>query len=195
MSTNISPRRSRRHAVLCWALCGVVLAAALAEFWTGERLWTAHSVLFVAVAAVPALVRRDWQAVVPWPLLAGATGAAVARVAGVYAEVAGFLSIATFALLVVVELDVFTEVELSRGLAIAVGVMTTMAVEALWIVAQFYSDRWLDTRFLTTQTELQLDIVLVTVVGFVVGGLFYAYLEWAPDPDGGTSATEAVDAV
>lgn len=48
-----------------------------------------------------------------------------------------------------------------------------MAVEALWIIAQHYSDVWLDTEFLSSQTELQEDIV--TAVGFVLGGFYYWY--------------------
>ena len=195
MSSSISARRSRRHAILCWFLVGVVLVATLAGLWTGIRLWPVLSLLFVALAALPAIVYRDWQAMVPWPLLAGAAVAMGARVTGVYAEAAGFVSIATLGLLVVVELDVFTGVELGTKVAVAFGVMTTMAIEALWTVAQFYSDKWLGTRFLTTQTELQEDLVLVTVAGFVVGGLFYAYLEWAPEPDDETDAVDWVGTV
>lgn len=113
----------------------------------------------------------------PWPLLFGAAVAVVARTIELYPEIAGYLAITTLALLIVVELDVFTPIELGHRFAVSFGVLTTMAIEALWIVAQFYSDQWLGTEFLSTQLELQKDIVIVTMVGFVVGGLFYWYFD------------------
>lgn len=50
-----------------------------------------------------------------------------------------------------------------------------MALEALWIIAQFCSDVLLETDFLRSQIELQRDVV-VTAVSFLMGGVFYWYL-------------------
>ncbi len=150
---------------------------AVESILTGDLLWGGFSLLLAAVASLPALTTRDWLAMVPWPLPFSAAVAVIARATELSTETAGYLGVATLALLVVVELDVFTSVELGRRFAVAFGVLTTMAVEALWIVAQFYSDRWLGTDFLTTQTELQEDIVIVTVVGFALGALFFWYFE------------------
>lgn len=163
----------RANAAIGWLTVGFVGLAAVESVLTDALLWAGFSLVVVAVASLPAVTRRDWSAVVPWPLSSVAAVAVVARAAGRYGETAGYLAIATFALLVVVELDTFTSVDLGRRFAVGFGVLTTMAVESLWIVAQFYSDRWLGTEFLSSQRELQEDIVIVTVVGFAVGGLFY----------------------
>lgn len=72
---------------------------------------------------------------VPWPLLSVAALAVVLRAVGIYPDIAGYVAITSIALLLVVELDVYTEVELSRRFAIVFAVMTTMALQALWIIA------------------------------------------------------------
>lgn len=167
----------RVNALIGWIMIGNVALGAAESVLSNSLLWSGFSLFLVAVASLPALATRDWTAIVPWPLLSVAAIAILARAAEIYSETAGYLAIATLALLVVVELDVFTPVELGHRFAVVFGVLTTMAIEALWIIAQFYSDQWFGTEFLTSQTELQRDIVIVTVVGFAVGGLFYWYFD------------------
>lgn len=176
MSLDELASAERANAIVSWVTLGVVALGAAGSLLSDALLWGSLSLLFVGVASVPALVTRDPTAIVPWPLLAIAGVAVVAGTIDVYPEIAGYLAVATFALLVVVEIDVFTRVELGRRFAVGFSVLATMAVEALWIVAQFYSDRWLGTEFVSTQTELQEDIVIVTAVGCALGGLFYWYL-------------------
>lgn len=169
---------NRRNATIGWVLIGVTTLWSIESFLTNAILWGGFSLLVVATALVPALSTHDWTAMVPWPLLLVAAIAIIARATDVYAETTGYLAIATLALIIVVELDTFTPVDLSRRFAIVFAVLTTMAIQALWIIAQFYSDRWLGTGFLSSQTELQQDIVIVTIVGFALGGLFDVYSAW-----------------
>lgn len=156
-------------------MIGTIALGAIASLLTGDLLWGGFSLIVVVVTLLPVLATADRTAIVPWSLLFVAAIVIVARTAEFYPEATGYIAIATLALIVVVELDIFTSNELSRRFAIVFGVLTTMAIEALWIIAQYFSDRWLGTTFLTTQTELQQDITTVTVVGFTVGGLFYWY--------------------
>lgn len=156
-------------------MVGVIALGAAESFLTDAILWGVFSLLLASVVALPALTTGDWTAMISWPILFVAAVAVIARAVGIYAEIAGFLAIATLALTIVVELEAFTSVELSRWFAVLFAVLTTLAIESLWIIAQFYSDLWLGTEFLSTQTELQEDIVVVTVVGVIVGGLFYWY--------------------
>ena len=165
----------RDNAVLGWVMIGTVAVGAVESLLTSALLWAGFSLLVAAVTSVPALVTRNWRAVVPWPLPTVAAAAVVARAVGFYPEAAGFLAIAALSFVVVVEIDAFTPVELSRRFAVVFGVLTTMAVEALWVVAQYLSDALVGTTFLRTQTELQEDIVIVTVVGVAMGGLSYWY--------------------
>lgn len=164
-------------------MIGIMTLVAVESFLTNDLLWGIFSVFLVTVASLPALTFHDRTAMVPWLLLAVAAIAVLARATELYAEVAGYVAIATLALLIVVELTVFTPVELSQWFAVLFAVMTTMAIEALWMVAQFYSDQWLGTAYMSTQTELQRDIVLVTVVGALVGGAYYVYVTQV-EPEG-----------
>lgn len=166
----------RANAVIGWIVAGVLTLAAAMNVATNAVVWGGFSVFLVAVVAVPALVARDWTAMAPWPILSVATSAVIARVMGWYPEAAGYVAIATSAIVIVVELDVFTPVHLSRRFAVGFAVMTTLAIEAIWIIVQFFSDQLLGTGFLSTQAELQEDIVIVTVVGFAIGVTFYWYL-------------------
>ncbi|RBI58433.1 hypothetical protein DMJ13_26790 [halophilic archaeon] len=165
----------RVNAVVGWAMIAIVALGAAESLLTTATLWGGLSLFIVAVASLPALTTRNWKEMVSWPVLSVAAVAVVARAIDVFSEIAGYVAIASLALVIVVEVDVFTPVELSNRFAVVFAVLTTMAIEALWIVAQFFSDTWLGTRFLRSQTELQEDIVIVTVVGFAVGGVFYWY--------------------
>lgn len=176
MALDDSGTTERTNATVGWVLAVLLLLGGIESLLTEGALWGLFWLLLVGLLAAPALVTRDRTAMVPWPLPAIAAVALVAREANQYPESAGYLAVVAMALVVVVELDVFTPVEFSRRFAVVFAVLTTMAVEALWIIAQYYSDVWLDTEFLSTQRELQEDIVIVSAVGLVVGGLFYWYL-------------------
>lgn len=167
----------RTNAGLAWLLLGVTGVVAVREVLGGTVLWGLFGLCIVLVVAAPALVTRDPLVVVPWPLPALAAIAGVSRAYEAFPEVAGYLAIVTLALVLTVELDVFTSVNLSRRFVVAFAVLSTLAVQALWTVVQFYSDRWLGSDLLHSQVELQWDIVAVTVVAAVVGTVFVWYFE------------------
>jgi hypothetical protein len=111
----------RVNAIMGWVMVGVTTVGAVESFLTSAFLWSGFSLLLVAVASLPALTTRDWMAMVPWPLLFSAAVAVVARAIELYSETAGYLAIATLALLMVVELG--------HRFAVGFGVLTTMAIE------------------------------------------------------------------
>ncbi|WP_372480915.1 hypothetical protein ACAH01_16100 (plasmid) [Halomicrobium sp. HM KBTZ05] len=164
----------RANAVVGWTLLAALLAVAGRSALVGQLLWSALALVVAGAVAAPAVVTRSTTTIVPWPLVFLATVAVTVRSFGYALEVAGYVAVATFALVVVVELDVFSEVDMSRRFAVGFAVLVTLATEALWTVAQFYSDRWFDTAFLQSQTELQWDFVAVTTVALVMG-LFFAW--------------------
>ncbi len=176
MGSDDRSRGERVNAAIGWIVAGVMLAATVVSLVTDAPLWGWFSLSFVAVIVLPAVVARDWTAMVPWPLLAVGAIAVTAGIGGLYPEAAGYVAIASLAVSIVVELDVFTSIRLSRRFAVGFAVLTTLAIEAVWIIVQFVSDQWLGTGYLHTQAELQADIVIVTVVGLVMGGLFYSFL-------------------
>ncbi|ELZ17346.1 hypothetical protein C477_13985 [Haloterrigena salina JCM 13891] len=169
-------RDERINAIIGWLLVSIVALGGLENVFTGILLWGGFELLIVVAVAAPALTTGDWTAVVSWPLLAVVAFAAVAGAAVFPFETSVYITVATLALIVVVELEAFTAVELSRRFSVGFAVLTTMALQALWTVAQFYADRWLGTEYLRSQTELQWDFVVVTVVGLALGGIFQWYV-------------------
>lgn len=167
----------RANAVVGWTLTTVVLVAAVGHALSGELLWSGIALSIVVVVALPAVVTRTPTRIVPWPLVFVVAVAVTLRSLGYAPEVSGYVTAAMFALVVVMELDVFTGVDMSRRFAVVFAVLATLATEALWTVAQFYSDRWLGTTYLKSQTELQWDFVAVTAVALVVGSFFAWYFQ------------------
>lgn len=163
------------NAAIGWLLTGVIALGAVESALTNALLWGGFALFTAVVLVVPALSTGDWMTMVSWPLPLVASLAVVGRAAELYPETMGYVAVATLAVVAVVELDAFTPVEMGRRFAVGFAVLTTMAVQGLWTVAQFYSDRWLATQFLRSQTELQWDFVIVTGVGFVIGGLAELY--------------------
>jgi hypothetical protein len=170
-------RDGRTNAGLAWLLLSVAGVVAVWEVLTGEAVWGLVGLCLVLVVSLPALVTGEWRVIVPWPLPACGAVAGLARAHGLFPEVASYLAIATIALVVTVTLDVFTPVELSARFVVAFAVLSTLAVQVLWTIAQFYSDRWLGTDLLHSQAELQWDIVAVTAVGATMGVVFAWYFD------------------
>lgn len=187
-------RGARTNALIGWTTAGCATTVAAASLVVDPSIWVGYALLLAVVVALPAAVTRDWTTMAHWPILSVATVAVVARIAGLYPGAAGHIAIVALALVVVVELDGFTSIRLTRRFAVGLAVLTTMAIEAVWIIVQFLSDRWLGTGYLTTQNELQWDIVTVTVVSLAVGVVFYWYLtrRERPDPGADTLGQEAV---
>lgn len=170
-------RDERANAAVGWALAAVTALAGVERLLAGALLWGGFVLLVGAVVVLPTLLTGDWRLMVPWPLVLFAASAAVVRAAGLYRETMGYVAVATVALVVASELDVFTAVDMSRPFAVVFAVLTTMAVQGLWLVAQFYSDRWLGTAFVGSQTDVQWGFVQVTAVGLLLGGIFDWYFE------------------
>lgn len=164
-------------AASSWLLTLVLVVTAIRSVGHAAPVWAGFVGLSAAVAALPAAITGDWRATVPLAHLFVFVVAVLVRATGAYLELTGYVAVAALATVVVVELDAFTDIEMTRRFAVAFGVLTTLALQGWWTVAQFYSDRWFGTDLLTTQLELQLDLVAVSVVALVLGLLSELYLE------------------
>lgn len=163
------------NAIIGWGVAGLLGVATIRGILSDAFLWAGFSVVILAVVLFPPWSTGSWSVMAPWPLPVIAATAVLAGGSGIYPEIAGYFAVAALALLTAVEIDAFTAVEMSRRFAVSFAVLTTLAVQGLWIIAQYYSDRWLETGFLSSQTELQVDIVLVTLIGLSMGVVFEWY--------------------
>lgn len=164
----------RVNAALAWPIVFSIAAVAVVTAGRGSFLWAALATTIVVLAFVPTIVRWDALVMLPWELLALAAVPIWARLFGTL-PIAGFLTVATIALLVTVELDAYTPIEMSPRFAVAFVVLATMAVAGLWVIAQWLSDTLLATSFLTTKGELMWDLIYATAFGGLAAALFVVY--------------------
>lgn len=163
------------NAGLGWLLVAAVALAGVASVVRGDLLWGVYAAAIVAVALVPTVRARDRTAMVTWEALALAAAPVVVQLAGLAAESLTYLSVAALALLVVVEIEAFTDARMSHGFAVVFAVLTTLTVASFWAVVQFASDAALGTEFLTGRVDLMWDLVAAAVVGIGAGALFELY--------------------
>lgn len=185
---------TRVNAGVGWALVGVFGLVCVESAVTGDLLWAAFAATVGAVVAVPALLLRNPRAMAPAEvvLLAGlpVVGRAVATLQ-LTSTVAVYLSIAAFALLVAVNLHLFTPVEMSVGFAVLFVVVTTLAAAGLWALARWGSDVHLGTALLldpgpdgvltdpdleAIEHELMVEFVGSGIAGLVAGLVFQVYV-------------------
>ena len=94
-----------------------------------------------------------------------------------------YLAVAALALVITVELHVFTPVEMTPGFAVLFVVVATMATAGVWAVVRWVVDVTLGTTFLldpalspdAVETRLMWEFVYSTLAGVVGGVVFEAY--------------------
>jgi hypothetical protein len=127
------------------------------------------------VAVIPPLLTRDVTTMASWVVLLLAAVPLVGRSLDVFTQVATYLAVAALALLVAVEIEVFSPAEMTPSFAVSLVVITTMAIAGVWAIARYFSDQFLATSFLSDQTALMWDLVLAAAVGLGAGLLFELY--------------------
>ena len=184
--------RRQTNAVLGWLLVGFLTLVAGAGLFTGDLLWAGFTIAVAALVVVPAVVSRNPLAMLPWEVVALASLPMLARVLITGQRVGGitltgrvttYLAVAAVALIIAVELDVFTPVKMNYSFAVLFVVIATMAAAGVWAVAQWLSDIYLGTGFFaervgettTAETRLMWDFVAATAAGVGAGLLFEFY--------------------
>jgi hypothetical protein len=181
----------RLNAALSWLLVVFVLASAGGALASGDLLWAGFTLAVVIIAAVPAVAYRSPEAMLPWEVLLLASLPVVGRtlvtgqtVGGVTltGRVTTYLAVAAVALIIAVELDVFTSVRMNHSFAVLFVVVTTMAAAGVWAVVKWLSDTYVGTELLldgrpekAIEAALMWDFVAATIAGVAAGVVFEYY--------------------
>lgn len=178
-------RSSRINAVVSWLLVAVLMVVLIKSTLDFDRLWMAFVAVVGVIVFVPPVANRDWRMMLPWELLVIALLPILVRAlfGGELGTFGYYLSVAGLALIVTVELHMFTQLQLTHWFAVLLVVLTTMASVAVWSVVRWTADQVIGTSFLITpgtsqeaaNTALMVEFVWVTVAGLVAGILFDAY--------------------
>lgn len=175
----------RLNAWLSWALIGFVLLAALTSAIRGDFLWAAFALGVAVLAALPPIALGNVEATIPWevtaltalPILGGAFASMEMT-----SDLATYLSVAAIALVVAVELSLFTSVRMDRHFAVLFVVVATLGTAGAWAVVRWLVDVSLGTDFLlesgvdehVIERALMWEFVASTAAG-LIAGVFFAY--------------------
>lgn len=175
------------NALLAWVLLAIMTATAGLAALTGSVLWSGFALCVVAVALIPPAVRGSWQVMLPWEVLLFAGLPILARsvlpvpAVGLWTT---YLSVAALALVLAVELHLFTTVRMSAGFAVLFVTVTTIAVAGVWAVVRWLSDLYLGSSLLLEagvpepeiERALMIEFVIATVIGVLAGVVFEFYV-------------------
>lgn len=172
-------RDTRRNAAIGWVIVALTVLTLAESVITLDYQWALLSGTVLAVMLLPPLARRDRRVMLPWELLLLAALPVAVRGAitptvelGTFAT---YLSLAALALLVVVELDMFSRMRVTHWFAVALVVVTTLSSAALWTIVRWNLDRTIGTSYLVDNDALMTEFAWVTVAGLAAGVLFDLY--------------------
>lgn len=177
---------SRRfNAIVSWIMIGFLLVV-IAESVPEDPLWAGFAASVVGLALIPTVAYRAPRVMLPWEVLGLAAlpmlGRAFATVE-LTSDLGMYLAVAAVALIIVVELHVFTSVSMTPGFAVLFVVIATMAAAGVWAVARWLSDLWLGTQFFhpagltedQVEATLMWEFVFSTIAGVGGGIVFQRY--------------------
>ena len=177
-----------------WLLVGVLAVAVAVSVLRGNSIWTLFLAATLAILLVPPVVLRDFSEMLPPEVTGLAVLPALVEAVGPewVTEYALYLGVGAMAFAVVVELSLFTDVEMSPWFADVTVVLTTMAAIGTWAIVQFYADRFLGTDLIVSRTNLMREFIRGTIAGIVAAGVFELYFQFrapteatTPDVTGG----------
>lgn len=178
-------RTGAGNARVAWLLTGLLALVVVGGLVAGAVLAAVLVAAVVALALVPPLATRDPAAMLPWPLLALASLPVLGSVAArpwLTSGLVTYVAVATIALVVAVELHLFTPVRMTSGFAVPFVVVATMGVAGVWAVGRWVADLTLGTTLLLDpaltdaerEAALMWEFVASAAAGFVAGEAF----EW-----------------
>lgn len=171
-------RDTRYNTVLSWFLASMIGLVFFESLLGLDLLWVLFSGLAFVFAVVPALAYRNYQVMPPFEVLLIASIPVIVRsfnlpvLAG---EVMTYISIGALALLIAVELHIFTEIKLTHGFAVGLTVISTLAIGGIWSIMRYIMDTQLGTGFLTTNEALMNEYLSVLTAGIFAGVIFDSY--------------------
>ena len=170
-------RDGRTNAIVGWVMVAILASVFVGSAFQIDYQWTLFTAFVGGVVVIPPVAFRDWRVMLPWELLGLALFPILVRglVGGTVGTFATYLALAALALLVVVELDAFTSLQVTHWFAVVLVVLTTLAAVAAWTVFRWNADQFLGTAYLADNETLMMEWLYVTLAGVGAGLLFDGY--------------------
>jgi hypothetical protein len=170
-------RDGRTNAAIGWVMVAILASVFVGSAFQTDYQWILFTAFVGGVVVIPPLAFRDWRVMLPWELLGLALFPILVRglVGGTVGTFATYLALAALALLVVVELDAFTSLQVTHWFAVVLVVLTTLAAVAAWTIFRWNADQFLGTAYLADNETLMMEWLYVTLAGVGAGLLFDGY--------------------
>lgn len=176
----------RNNAIIGWVLLLFLAVVAVESFITGDLSWGVFVATILVLCLVVPVSFLDREVMLPWEVIAMAALPALGRAIATFPEFSilyTYLSVAALALIVAVQLDLFTSVKLSIAFAILFVTVMTMATAGIWAVFRWSIDLLIGTSTLTEPgtadrvilDQLMVEFVIAMVAGIVAGIVFELY--------------------
>lgn len=181
---------TRLNAALAWLLILAVALVGVESVTDADWVWVTIAATVVFLSVLPPVAFRSPLVMLPWEVLALAVLPLFVRglFGGLIGTVAAYLGVAAVALVIAVDLDVFTPVRMTTWFAVIFVVVTTMATAGIWAVLRWLSDVFLGTTLVypspppvspaveeAALEALMWDFVGATVAGLLAGVVFAGY--------------------
>lgn len=177
---------SRTNALIGWMLMLFLAAIVTESVVSGDTAWAVFVGVVLLLCVLPPLVYRDTETMLPWEVITLAALPTFGRAIATFdltSDLYLYLSVAALALIVAVELDLFTPVELTVGFAIAFVALGTIATAGAWAVLRWSMDLLLGTAFLiepgvedrVIHDQLMIEFLYSAAAGLLAGLIFELY--------------------
>ena len=171
-------RDTRINMYLAWIITALIVSALFESILDFDILWIAFTATMTVLIALPVYRFRDIKLMLPWEVLGLAAIPVIVRTLEISIlsnQVATYFAMAALALIIAVELQVFTSVEFNHAFSIMFTVTATLAVAGLWAIMRYNLDIHTGTAFLTTNEDLMYEFINATAAGLLAGIIFDIY--------------------
>lgn len=174
-------RDNRINSAIAWVIVATLVLAAAVSVRIGEPVWAVFVAGCVGIIVLPAWVRRDPSVLAPWEILvfvALPIASQFLPLSDALADLTTFLAVLAVSVLVVVELHVFSPVEMTPRFAVVFVVLVTMATAGVWTIVQHAADVVLGTSTIQGKTALMWDLVFATAISLIAIPVLAIYFRW-----------------
>jgi hypothetical protein len=150
----------------------------------GNITWSIYSILALVLVFIPPIYLEDRSALVPFEvliLLAVPFTLKGVELGFVASHTLNYVSAAAVALLLVTELDTFTELRTNSVFSVLLVSLTTLATAGAWALGRWLSDMYLGTGFIQSEAALMWEFSAALLAGIVAGLFFRYYLKKRTD--------------
>ncbi|MGM0371738.1 MAG: hypothetical protein ACQEQJ_04440 [Halobacteriota archaeon] len=173
---------TRLNAALGWLLLLAIALVGIESAIDADWVWVVIALIVVGLAVLPPVTFRNPLVMLPWEVLALVILPLFVRglFGGLLGTIAAYLGVAAVALVVAVDLDVFTPVRMTTWFAVIFVGVTTMATAGIWAVLRWLSDIFLGTTLVyptpppvtPAVEQIALEALMWDFVGATLAGLF-----------------------